>query len=551
MMSANLLHRLCVRTSLLVDGERENQGSGFIIKDKDDFYVVTAHHCIYGGDGEYQDITPDDILIEHQKENYRSPFTPIKVEDIVSRNEQEDWTLLRIADPNLTIDFSRIKLGIPRQEDIDVKFCGYQQASPDSYRPFDAELLSLAPKQFRITLKDKSFSQGSEEGSFIAKGLSGSGLGVESNDILYFIGLLKSVIGNEALNDDIECCSISCLSTSLKEPMNNLPQIIHPRLLAPESQKLLGQLEHLASIIENSQSKVEPLSVQRLDPSCRIQFVPGNSCIIELPGNQYGIIDCDRKAARRVLGYLEFRNIKSLRFIAISHWHFDHYSGFQKILDSVDKIDYAFIPDPKLLQDPRELNKRNVATAASRMFSELEQRHNKQELSLFNTSGGINKYDFAIYTDLKESISLTSFAPFVSLDGPPYRGSRLRQVDQNRFSTIYQVQVGRYSFLITGDITIDGWEELFQYAAASEIDIRADGMILPHHGSHLGINEHVLQRLKKEDKIYTLVEPNSRWHFPRENVLEMVKNEGGQVEVYENTISILMNLEGIRVIGEI
>ncbi len=216
-MSADLLERLCVRTSVFIKGQRENQGSGFIIKDGDSFYVVTAHHCIFGDSGEYQNITPDNIFIEHQKENYLSPFNRIEVEDLVNSNKQEDWALLRISDPKLTADFSKIKLGISSQENIDVKFCGYQQVSPTSYRPFDAKLLSLAPDQFRITLKDKSFSQGSEEGSFNAKGLSGSGVGIEYNDTLYLIGILKSVIGNEALNDDIECCSISCLSETLME----------------------------------------------------------------------------------------------------------------------------------------------------------------------------------------------------------------------------------------------------------------------------------------------------------------------------------------------
>ena len=226
-MSVDLLQRLCVKTSLSIGDEPENQGSGFIIKKNDYFYVVSAHHCIYGEDGEYKDITPDNILIEHQKENYQSPFTPIKVEEIISSNEQEDWALLRIADPNLTIDFSRIKLGIPPQEGNDVHFCGYQQLNPDSYRPFDARLLSRAVQQFRITLTDKSFSGGSEEGAEVAKGLSGSGVGVESNNTLYFIGLLKSVIGNEALNDDIDCCSISCLSETLQ---------IEPEEIEPEQQ---------------------------------------------------------------------------------------------------------------------------------------------------------------------------------------------------------------------------------------------------------------------------------------------------------------------------
>ncbi len=224
-MDRDLITRICVRTRLWIEGEKKNQGSGLIIQDGASFCVLTAHHCIYGENDDFAGISKDDIWIDHQKEDYKSSFTRIEVDEIVGSNKDQDWALLRIKDPGLNIDFSKVIHGIPTEEGIEVKFCGYQQANPETFRPFDANLLSISEEQFRISLKGKSFSQGSEEGSFIAKGLSGSGVGIEIDGILYLIGILKSVLGDEALNDDIECCAISCLDDISEKPSVELPEI--------------------------------------------------------------------------------------------------------------------------------------------------------------------------------------------------------------------------------------------------------------------------------------------------------------------------------------
>lgn len=210
-MDADAMTRLCVRTRIIVDGATVNLGSGFIIKNEDVFYVVTAYHCVYGDDGEYEQVAATALQIDHQPEDYLSPFVDITVNRIVSGDKEQDWALVQIADPAVDVDYSKVLLAAPVEKNIDVNFTGYQNANPDSYRTFPAKLLNYASEQFKITLQGTSFSQGSEEGSFIAKGLSGSAVGFTRNGDVYIVGFLKSVIGDEALNDDIECCSISCV----------------------------------------------------------------------------------------------------------------------------------------------------------------------------------------------------------------------------------------------------------------------------------------------------------------------------------------------------
>ncbi len=278
--------------------------------------------------------------------------------------------------------------------------------------------------------------------------------------------------------------------------------------------------------------------------------------IVELPGKQCGIIDCDRRAVPRVLGYLKFRAIKELSFVAISHWHSDAYSGFLKILSAVDKVKYAFIPDPGLLRANVGVDKwHREASMSTKLLSELERRHASKDLSLYNSSGGMNNYPFAIFDEIKDSVSISTIAPMSlsELDCQPIKEypHRGRRINQNRYCTVFQIKVGEHRFLITSDTEIKAWEEIFQYAKESEFEIRSDGITLPHYGSRYGLSQDVLKQITKGDEFYAVVERNRRFKLPDPKILEMVRNSKGKVEVYDDdSITVIMNLEGLSLIGE-
>jgi len=220
----NTVCKICVRTSIInSSGAQENQGSGVMIKMEDNFYVVTTYHCVYGENDEYVNTPLINICIESQL-TYNSPFTRLRVTSIVNHDKPNDWMLLSIDKPNIDIDFSIIHLG-KNFIDEHVDFIGFQNGNSESHRPFKAKILTIANDEFRISLNRDTFDQNGEDGASIAKGLSGSPVFIIRTDRAYFIGILKSVIGEKALNDDINCTTISLLEANLGQSCHDISLI--------------------------------------------------------------------------------------------------------------------------------------------------------------------------------------------------------------------------------------------------------------------------------------------------------------------------------------
>jgi hypothetical protein len=220
----DFVKKICVRTSIEdIDGSKVNQGSGVIINNNNSYFVITTYHCIIGEFDEYLAFDKSKIWVESQ-EDYKSPFTRIKVIEIKESNKGEDWIILKVEVPEINIDFTKIKLGKHFLEE-NVYFAGVQQLNENSSRLFNGRIIDIATKEFKTKLEGDTLQQGSEEGSLIAKGLSGSGVFIIRATEIYLIGLLKNVIGEIALNNDIECCPVILLDSYLTEKCLDLGKL--------------------------------------------------------------------------------------------------------------------------------------------------------------------------------------------------------------------------------------------------------------------------------------------------------------------------------------
>ncbi len=202
------MEKFCVRVKC-----NGHTGSGVLLPGSDAIYVLTAAHCL-------GDSTPEkqDILIEMQKD-YASLFNPIVVKEIKEFNREHDFALIELDFYDEENLFDQFKLGRGFIAENKVKFCGYQSVNEHQYRPFGGKVLSVSNDfgRFKITLLGDSFDQGGESGSFLAKGLSGSGVFVYRHNTPFLIGILNSVVTKRAWNDDINCCSIKHIEQYIKE----------------------------------------------------------------------------------------------------------------------------------------------------------------------------------------------------------------------------------------------------------------------------------------------------------------------------------------------
>lgn len=211
-MSEDLLNQPCVRITITIEGKIRGRGSGTLVKGRNGFFVVTAHHCIYGDDNQFKDATLDGILVETQA-TFNSPFERIETIEIVDGNMQEDWVLIKVNYQDTAKPFPVILTSDSFKKDMPVIFTGFQSIDEDHGRSFKSRVLNgLSINEFRITLSEHdSFKGGADD----AKGLSGSGAFIVNDEKLYFIGILKSVKGDEAANNDIKCCGITKLAEKI------------------------------------------------------------------------------------------------------------------------------------------------------------------------------------------------------------------------------------------------------------------------------------------------------------------------------------------------
>ena len=204
----NQIEKYCVRVK-----SNENIGSGVLLPGSGTFYVFTAAHCL---GKEMPDV--QSISIEKQCD-YKSEFSNISAIKIVEFNLEHDFALLEVDFNEEDKLFYEYKLARGFISENGVSFCGYQGVNVEEYRPFTGKVISVSDVsgKFKITLQNDTFDQAGEDGQYLAKGLSGSGVFICRHESIFLLGILNSVITEKAWNDDIECCSIKHLEEYIQE----------------------------------------------------------------------------------------------------------------------------------------------------------------------------------------------------------------------------------------------------------------------------------------------------------------------------------------------
>lgn len=207
-MTHNQVDKYCVRVK-----SNGHTGSGVLLSSNETFYVLTAAHCLGESKPNIQD-----IIIEKQKD-FTSAFNGITSIEIKEFNQEFDFALIEVdftPEENLLYQY---KLGRGVLSENEIRFCGYQGVNVHEYRPFNGKVLSVSDDlgRFKITLQNETFDQAGEDGQYVARGLSGSGVFIYRHNSPFLIGILNSVVSEKAWNDDIDCCSIKHIEKYISE----------------------------------------------------------------------------------------------------------------------------------------------------------------------------------------------------------------------------------------------------------------------------------------------------------------------------------------------
>lgn len=181
----NLLYKLTVRTANLKTDENNpdkevefNLGSGTIIASGEDFFVMTAGHCVNGMDKEH---------IKVEWFNGMS-FVQLDVLDVVcckfNEKTDEDFALLKIDSPRTEIDYTQII----KRFDLNITEDNYYMlAYPPNAR--DGRLFEVKANIGNYWNVVADVDYGHDDFKTLINGSSGAGIFVYRHNRFYYVGM--------------------------------------------------------------------------------------------------------------------------------------------------------------------------------------------------------------------------------------------------------------------------------------------------------------------------------------------------------------------------
>ncbi len=244
-----------------------------------------------------------------------------------------------------------------------------------------------------------------------------------------------------------------------------------------------------------------PLSRLRA-PGLRITFLSvgqGDSTVLELPSGGVLVVDGGGSAVgsfetgRRVVApYLWSRGIEHLSAVTLTHPHPDHANGLPYLLDSFDVGELWSTAEPCPLPACREIERLLAERRTPRRIFSLGSR----TLEL-------------------DGVRIEALYPLTSAGYYP-------DLLPNDNSLVLRVKYADFTLLLPGDIEVAAEERL---TADATVDLSADVLKAPHHGSDTSSGEELVRRVHPEAVVFC-VGPRNRFHFPRPDVVDRWRAAG-------------------------
>lgn len=275
----------------------------------------------------------------------------------------------------------------------------------------------------------------------------------------------------------------------------------------------------------------------------------GESIVLELPGNKWGVVDCythslTDHSANSALQFLRERNVARLEFVALTHPHADHFRGIGQLLECFEVVEFwrfgAFTPAQlaerlaeHMLSEatclkPGEIENADCFTS---LLGQVEHLHRAKRIKQLRFLVG----EQSLYPLPREQagiLEIRSFAPTGNMvnkyqnrivscfDGDHFARHRAKNPRHNQVSAALHLRYGETVVLLCGDVEKAGWKDALQNFGPQALD--SDVVKVSHHGSSTGYIKSLWASFSRTGKPVAVVTPYELHNLPHSDALRHI-----------------------------
>ncbi len=263
----------------------------------------------------------------------------------------------------------------------------------------------------------------------------------------------------------------------------------------------------------------------------------GDSIILELPDNNWGLVDCFKTNADSetpALTFLKARNVKRLKFVCLTHPHYDHFHGMLEILKhftsegrQIEEFwDYGLDKD-KMRVFLKRCGSEKEFTELQHLYDFIMERVRNKKIEYVEAKARVKCLQL-------KNIRISSLAP-LGRDSMRYVSSWAKDttIDENLLSVVLVVTCGETNVALGGDTK--SWEGVLNLwrkeCGASERRKRSfDFIKVSHHGSRDGNHKGLWNSFTVKKRSVAVISTGCRYATPHAETVKSITSR--RVKLY-------------------
>ncbi len=270
-----------------------------------------------------------------------------------------------------------------------------------------------------------------------------------------------------------------------------------------------GDIETPSAVTENFITKDADLEIHFIDVG------QGDSSLI-IFGDTTILVDAgEKEMGERVVKYLDDLGIKKLDYIVATHPHSDHIGGLPFVINNIDA---GKVIAPRITEE---------ITPTTKTYENFLLALKGKALKLTAAkSGDIYTLEHDKQSDADGGKAKTAQLEIISPIYPDYEA----YTDLNDFSVVFKLSYKNTSYLFTGDASKPVEKDILSH----NIDISADVLKVPHHGSSSSSSSDYVKAISAKYGIIQCGQDNS-YNHPNEKIVARYEKTG--ITLYRNDLN--------------